>query len=246
MQLEGMHIHLYRALSLGDTQKQAVIDLLRDWQRRRDTLDGRAAAACADLERAAPQTLVTASRLISSAIGRGLAPAEDPQAHYDPAEPYLGAAPVECRGRSVTESPPSPPNPAQPRGFAGQGEIWIDWSAEGFMIPEDFGDDCASAVWQAQPVPPGLQGQCPAATTAVAVASQETHATHADSARQLLDFAASTMLPGEVLRTEQLMRVVWEPIRAGCGPVDWLELCMHAVQQRRRQAVFSGVEPLAL
>lgn len=108
------------------------------------------------------------------------------------------------------------------------------------------GDNVARGGIQGGVAVGGMQGQDAEATAKVEAALRALRWAHDAAARQVTDFMFFLVLPGEVLRPEQVMRLFWQQLCAGAGPVDVMRLCLQAVQEQQRVEAFSGVQQMAI
>lgn len=238
-----MHVALYRSLGLHAAQRRAMVDLWLGWHQQRRVLSKSATTASAALTAAAPHGGVYDIPLIAAAFGLEPGPPNASAAANVPADP--GATRTERSSRGSGSDPDSlatpPTSPAERRHPA---TTSVGFPA--FLAHRESAAADRDGSWGVVTVVPGLQGQCPVATENAGAAVRGMHAAHAAVADQLLDFTVFLMLPGEVLQPRDVIRMMWEPIRSGSGPVDKVQLCLEAVQQQRREDVFSGIEQLSV
>lgn len=252
LQDESMHLNLYREMGLAAEQKQAMVALWRGWHSKRRALDDGVAAALASITAASPLSRAHDLSLLAAGDDDG----QSLQGTLMPMHARAGMAAGLGHGAAL------------PALVAAWDEWYADpdavfahedhMAASAMHAGDAYDPACPESLlrragsagpghpWETMRVPPLMLGQCPSTTAAAKMACEALQGAHRSVAGQILDFTVFLMLPGEVFGPQELMRMMWEPVRASSGPVDKVELCLQAVQQQRREDVFEGVDNLAV
>lgn len=236
-----MHADVYRRLNLQPEQRKVLAALWETRKENRCKHDAAMRRSEAAMTQAAPPTLAGISSLLttanehSAAILRGHASQE-----VQPAGHAWGefTAPGHASGHvgmlaSGCQEPPS--QGLQRAGVEGNEKVMAVLQQCGLL----HGDAGSSE-------PPGMQGQCPAATSAAEAALVSLHGVHVDDYWGIMYFSMYFALPGEVLRLEQVMVVLWDPSLYDCGMVDDAGICLRAHQEENREKLFNDVRALAV
>ena len=215
VQVQNMHVHLYRQLWLSAEDKGRMADVWLAWERRRRALDRPHAAALDLLCRLpGPATLpAPLIRCVTACAGEdGALPqhaqhgggAHQHRAAHAAVESCVPASGMHRAGASAVACgpPQAAPNCGQP--FA-----------------------CA-----------GLLGECAVATGAAAHAMRELTAVHVADGDLNADMVDLQIQPGRILSMQTMQRQWCAHLVHEVGPADFMTLCQLAATQRSRAQAF--------
>lgn len=235
LQVESMHVRLYRALGVPQPQKLLMAALFKEWEENRGTLTHRQTDALLPLSiwcaHADTCDLGCASAVPAIAQGDaafrlGKLP-DSARVHHTP---IAGRFIPVLLGRGSRDSAATLP---LRRFYAEDGRLLLDSPAAWVMSKE-----MTAAA-------PGLIGQCPIATIAAAETLRRLQGVH-DLTCHLYQDLQSRVMPGDLMTLMQFMHCMWCPVLHRVGPPDIVVLCQLAQQQLRWEESFAGIESLAV